>query len=346
MNRELIPDNIRHRRDITQGVSGARTFYGYLDKRGKPVPVVVKIGPGVGRAEAAGAITLEPYLPVMEILGFEEDMVITRYRKGLTLDKANQRGREFNTLAEFVSAHADLWQATAVTADPNELRGYHKKQAHTEALLANTFLPNIDGRKVPLGQLMAYDFIVNGRSLGTLTEIISKMQDQFNSISIGSLVHGDENLSNVRVAVNGSWFMIDLNTASLRSPYESIAKILMWMDATSARIISRQASISDRDKKAYLNIRTQISPNALKTIDIARHQLTPFLDTKEEKMLVAACIMTYLIRETQWLEKRGRQHLAPYLIARALSFAPALDGVEFPYPLSLFPNLDGKIFNF
>lgn len=346
---DTIPGLINPR-EITRGLSSAKTYLAHIYLgRGRPVPVVIKVGLGIGKQEQNGWNLLNGHIPLVELVDSGDDFFVSRYRAGRDLHDA-VKDRKFlsdDVLEEFTKAHIKLWERTMRSLDkPEELSGYGEKREQTIDLLKRQMLVDISGRHETISHLLNFEFIINGKPIGKIEEVISKMDRTMSEVQNVSAVHGDENFKNVRVKINHQWFMFDLNTASFRSPYESIAKILMWLDASTSKLESHQVSISLDQKKVFMNVKSKLSPDIIKSINLVRSRLTPFLDTKEGKRITSAYIMTYLIRELQWLEKRKRSHMAPYLIARALSFANALDGSDFPYPLSLFPNFEHGVIDF
>lgn len=348
---DTIP-NLANTKEITRGLSGAKSYLGHLAMgKGGLIPVVIKTGKGVGKLERDGWNLLHSHIPLVELIDSASDYFIGRFRAGRDLHDTVEDTKygSDDILAEFTYLHRKLWEKTMRQIENDEeLGGYNRqnKRKHTIDLLINQNLVDVGGNTIKLADLLNFDFIINGKSIGKLDEVIAKMDEKLSSIKIGSVVHGDENFRNTRVRINGQWFMIDLNTSSIRSPYESVAKILMWLDASTSKLQSCQISVSHDQNKVFMNVRSKLRNDIVQSINIVRQQLVPFLDTKEEKMIITSYIMTYLIRELQWLEKRKRTYMAPYLIARALSFASGLDGNNFSYPLSLFPNFDNGVINF
>lgn len=297
------------------------------------------MGSGIGEAEARGAQTLGKFIPVMEVIEFARDFIITAYRDGSTLDDLSKKGEDHSLLTDFILTHRKLWEHTMIDVGYDELSGYPKKREQTRNIILNQSLTDVTGKTKLLGELLQSDFLINQRNIGKFDEVLTRMDEKISELRRGSIVHGDENFTNIRVTPEKEWFMIDLNSVSIRSPYESIAKILMWLEATTSNIESYQVLFSENDKKVVINFSSSLTENVLKAITICRRELVPFLDTKEEKSLIAAHIMTYFFRELQWLEKRGKKNLAPFLIVKALTFASSLEGKDFPYPLSLFPDV-------
>jgi len=312
----IITPNSEDCETIEAGVSGASVKKVYRSSGW----VVIKSHQDIGIDETNGRNLLSPYLKLPEVLEFDDNSIVYPYIPGPNLDQLatispdNALGPIRNTL----TAHVAMWNSTC-NQEP-ATGGYVAKIAKTEKILWEARLAQNS-----LTDLATNDFIINGVKIGKINQALYVLKSTIESAAQrGSvLTHGDEGWNNHILAPTGEVFSIDFGTAGRRIPGEAIAKFIGWFPAVAISALDYNLFIENG--QALLTTETKLDPSLASLVkDGVLPELQGFIDTQGRSSEVAACLMTYFIRELQWLKKRGREEMEPHLIAMALSCLPAI----------------------
>ncbi len=316
------------------GVSGSKVYKAELSAGGSVAEVVLKHDVGVGGRETGAQGLVGSFLCLPEALHFGDDHILYRFIPGPTVDTAVRARQMTNGAApfdEFVQVHAGMWKETLQGSVA--LGGYAGKVAQTEGIVEQTVIRDESGRELPLSDLRGYPLVVNGVEVGTLGSALEQMGQIVGEQQRGVMSHGDEGATNAIIEQGTDrQVMIDHGTAALRAVGEPIAKILLWFDATVCE--DQGYELIRNNGRLILNTRTGLPDYIQRAVASVREKLEPWLSTSEERRAVAAYMMMYLFRELQWLAPRGRGNMVPHLLAKALSFAPAMEGKVGGFPLT------------
>ncbi len=327
-------------RRLHGGVSGSEVHEAVVKvPDGEDKLVVLKHDADVGEAERRGSSLLRPHINVSEVLAWGKDHAVLEKVDGQTLhDRViNPTLESDSQLRIFTQLHMNLWEQTEAS-DIHEMEGYAKKGAATiqQALISPLNFTSKD-RVV---DVIDKPLIVNGIQIGTMRDALNTMIAQVTAQNVGVLSHGDEGLRNCIVKPNNELVMVDNGSAGLRSVYEPIAKTLLWFEASTSSPSNPNPDFYINSSDVHLHAQTELPPHVAESVRLMRAQLEPYLSTPEQKATAAAFMMMYLFRELQWLEKRGREKMAPYVVAKAFSLAPALKNEGYqPFPLAMQEQL-------
>lgn len=314
-------------------VSGASVAHFHLTKHpfgaGK-INGMVKIAPGIGPKERLGAELLRPHVPVPDEfeLGMAPrgDNYYLYYRiSGQTIDQWMRRdpsvGRDL--FMGVISDHVGMWKDTQGSQRP---AGYSDKIAHTRKL---TLQFELGGQS--LESLAEKPIIVNGIKIPCLRDCLDEMEKVISSGNTTILSHGDEALCNAIVCRHsGRTFHLDHGNVGHRLLAEPVAKLLLWFPATLSEKTRLEFEIGDELKLDYA---VKVDPMILKTVLTAREYIMDQVGDLTSPTQVQACMMMYLLRELQWISRRGRELMMAPLFAMAMESAGGMLGILPDFPL-------------
>lgn len=325
LEKEFTPERVLH-----GGVSGSKVIKGMMGTNGSSRSAVIKLDKGIGPKESEGAQFISPYLLAPAILALGDNYVVFEHIEGETIDRqATTNPNNVGALSAFLSDHVSLWENTQTTTDQHPQGGYGSKTQGTKSMVYGQRLGS-DGPII--GEFGNKRLVVNGVSMMSLDEIFQGIESVVLGQQIVTKTHGDEGLGNgIQRATDGQIISIDNCTAGFRSPYESIAKLELWLPAT--QLIGNNFIWNDTSTQMHLESDAKIPAELQKPIDTTRDKLAKYVADDESIKQLAAYMSMYLFRELQWLEKRGRSNMLPHIFIQALLYAGAMDGVVRHYPL-------------
>ncbi|MFH1367221.1 MAG: hypothetical protein ABIH38_04540 [Patescibacteria group bacterium] len=314
-------------------VSGASVAHFHLTKHQfgtSQINGMVKIAPGIGPKERHGADLLRPHLPIPDEfeLGMAprgDDYYLYYRISGQTVDQWLKRdpsaGQDF--YLGVVADHVDMWKDTRGTLKPI---GYFEKIAHTKKL---TFQFELGGQS--LESLSEKPIIVNGVKIPCLRDCLDEMGRVISTGNTTILSHGDEALCNAIVCRHSNRiFHLDHGTVGNRLLAEPIAKLLLWFPATLSEKTRLEFDIGNELKLDYA---VKIDPMILNTVLTARQYIMDHVGDLTSPTQIQACMMMYLLRELQWISRRGRELMMAPLFAMAMESAGGMLGILPDFPL-------------
>lgn len=328
-------------RDLSRPFSGARVLLGEINGR----PYILKIGlPGskLGLRELIGITRLGEHLRVNKAMVYDPkqpDKIILEYLAGPTLHQLAFQGNLAEAdLIRFVQEQSKLWKATLVerpiTGSGLVQVGYQKKIAETIPFILGTHFVDIKGIKIKLEWLKDYGIINDGELLMSLNNALTSITEVIGSDDLSCLVHGDENLTNVKFE-RKRFFYFDLSTVSNRSPYEALCKVLYWLEINGVNIPESSLEIDSDLGLSKIDVNFQYQKGVAESILKIKQELNFWLTDPEQIKKALAYSSLYFLREFIWTEKRGHQkNHKLYLLKRALEFASAIKSGKLPFPFN------------
>lgn len=327
---EKIGLSVRTVEAIHEGVSGAIKAVVYLNENGFSYQrVVAKYGDGVGEREAKGANLLQKYFNIPAIVSTTPDLHVCQFIAGPTLDSMifNSAPDGIRVFKDVIKQHIEMWVETSKDANGKEVCGYPKKIDDTKNKLffdehGNARRIEVDGGKKEIKEIADLPIVLNRKIGPPLNTLLDRIGNCVRQSNLFALLHGDEGAGNYIHDRDGSIWLVDNEKAGIHHIEEGIAKILCWFSA----IHSNEGIVvfHIEDKKLHIDFDIHISAFTREVIREAREEIKSLLQERnfqlKRAILHANCAM-YYFREIQWLMRRGRHHMKPYLFCLGLQEA-------------------------
>lgn len=301
--------------------------------------LVLKHGNGVGSHEKRGRKLIARHLHVPYLESTGNDHFVQVNVPGTPVDKAVRQGLIINhtsPLQMFAQQFNNLWENTWNDKEPPE--GYITKAESTVKEILATKLVDNDSFPVRVGDVANYQMKVNGQSVGTIEGAVTSMLATITENQAGTVVtHGDEGGNNAIVnSVNGLITYIDYGTAGWRRVQEAIAKVLLFYEAHYSENPQYSLAINHKERLLFLKTKSYLPVHIRQALNEARKEMEQWFDSPIEKQILAGFMMMYCFRTIKFAEKRKRAQYIPYILGLAMSFAPAIDGKNYPAPISTY----------
>lgn len=319
----LVPDfGVRQIHEINPlkgGVSGSVLARVVIDGH----DLVAKVGPtGVGKKEREGARQISPFIPVPKEFGPKrDDHYLRRFVDGLTVDQIIRAGGGYDpprVLDRFLEVHSRMWLATFQHIPATT--GYPTKITSTTELLISC---QIGGQ--PIREMMDLPVMINRKKIPSIAELIAKIEEILRAEDCSVLSHGDEGACNSIVTHNGQQFAIDHGTVGRRALCEPTAKMALWFPATLAR---PERFAIHLDGRIDIDYSVVLEPRIRSLVKRIQDRLFATLRDKLSIEAYYAGLTMYLLREMQWLRRRGRELMTVYILAMALEAGAKLFGAR------------------
>lgn len=324
---QVNPDHeIEKIENIYEGVSGALLAIITLKKNFSNTflynRLVAKFGDGVGNRERRGSEILSKYfsgdIKITPFIKIDHPHLhISRYIPGVTIHQIVTSGDKKgpDAVRRVMLSNRSVWLETLGKTNGSKTSNYISKLDDTLQIFLRSPI-NLESSDVFLEELQDHSLILNGTRLPTIRELLSIMADLIRNTKYFALQHGDEGFGNY-VVLNNEIFIVDNEKVGTRPLGEGIAKSVCWFHV----ILSSPDyfKISEANKELLIDSK----PEILKYVDdivtdsvrlIQESDLNRCLSKAESRAFYA----NYFIRELQWLVKRRREYMRPYIIEMAL----------------------------
>jgi hypothetical protein len=288
--------------------------------------IVGKFLKGVGQRERVGSAKLAQYFNCdVKVVRFAEiehpHLHLSQYISGQTVHdvvRANNT-QAWESLRRVTIANRDLWLATLSTNPGADVHGnYLGKLDRTTENFLKTTIPLENGSEALLGDYAGMPLVLNGRTLPNLNKLLAIMEEFIRGSKHFSLQHGDEGLGNYIIQPEkNSIAVVDTEKTGTRPVCEGMAKLLCWFPATisspdyfRARITAGELRIEGRP-----SVPVHVAELNKQVVELLQESDLSKIFLPARLRAYCAC---YFIRELQWLMRRSREYMKPYIIEMAL----------------------------
>jgi len=320
----LLPDRFDASsvRLMQGGVSGARLA---RFKTSDGESVVIKMCSQVGDKERRGKDLLSPHLQCpLELPPYGSDHYLYCYIPGQTVDGLVKNGDRSadQHLLKSLGLQIEMWRKTSNSCPPV---GYPQKLEQTIELTLGLSIDHLYVR-----ELVDLPIVINGRRIPSLGEIFRRLKEVMRNEKITVLSHGDEGWGNVVVGqTDGNYFFLDHGEAGFRLAAEPIVKALLWFPANTSQPVHFSCKADGR--RLVIDFGVKLDSGLRDLLVNAKQEIAKGIVFTPASYF--ACAIIYLLREIQWLPRRHRENMMPYVFALALEAAAGLYGYREELPL-------------
>lgn len=310
--------NIQFTKPLYGGVSPYQVWEAAV-YNSHPKSVIVKIGKDVGIKEGKGELLLSKYLPLVPSIFFGEDFAIYEKIDGITLDEIvkSNNAKALLFFQNYTNLHLKLWQNTY--SANTSINGYSQKIDENYKIINSLKIPSSSGNVIPAEEILDLDWIINNKNIGKPRDLINKSNSNIIQTGEGVLTHGDESALNAIIQNSTDKLMIlDNGDVGVRCVYESIAKLLLWFDATLSN--PEYFYLQKKGKNINLKFKLSLPDHVDRLVGKIKILFKDYMKGKD-KEIIDSYMRMYFLREIQWTKARGRENLSPFLFAKALDLA-------------------------